>query len=712
MELFEKYRQLILAGGFAVVVVIIGLMVSGLDEPDTLAIPTSTIPGTAETLVTSGPVSTANGVYSPDVPAIDCFAVLDQEAVDEALNVWDRPDGPASLFAISQHETCVETLENDDNSFVRLEPGAPEDFEPDASFLGSGPRVLTDLGDQAVWFEGSGQDAHAGMLAVRSDTTLGDLYFRLVLSRPELSDAGRLETALALARATLPRFPGVEPPPQEVITFDDQPGATPEKDLLDVLEMGVESGQWALGEGLVAILEGVANGTDATEDVADPSATGVIAAATSYAQDGGEGSEEIRALLDQLAPSLEELDQMTATSAAADGSGLLVSAVPIAQEDPANPCDKWAVDSPCLQKVTLPEDSGIDTDKFSLYAALDENSQWSVEDVEAAKKALIASAITYEALGRMPETALVLRPGGENFYASYLPGEDCRVYVDEFLAGTDRKKMQQIFAREIAFCFISHNFFLQFWENPNPTKWLAHGLANYLSGVVYPSTNLEHDNLPQLLAQAELSTTVPERSWTNWILFEHFNGFIGAPGVVELIRSMPESGDLVTALAGGDGVREMYHDLGRALTDANVSDLGPGLVPYSPQAWELPLSRPAEVPLTVPRFGIRRLHIKVPPGEYACVTTYSQGELRVSWRPGAPGGQGGSWSDEVPDPLEGESVLVVTSVGEGANYTLDVEDVDDDPNCENDPAGPGEPDDCNLGGICDPSHYYREPQSG
>jgi hypothetical protein len=369
------------------------------------------------------------------------------------------------------------------------------------------------------------------------------------------------------------------------------------------------------------------------------------------------------------------------------------------------------VDSPCLEKVTLPGDSGIDLTKFSLYAALDENSTWSIDDVEVAKKALVDSAITYEALGDMPPTALVLRPGGDTLYASYLPGEDCRVYVDEFLAGTNPRRLEQVFAREIAFCFIGHELFPQFYANPNPTKWLAYGLANYLSGVVYTTNNLEHENLPGQLAQSELSTTVPDRNWTNWIVFEHFHAFIGPQGVIDMIRGLPTAGDLVAAMAQAPGVSEMYHDLSRGLSDANVGDIGGGVVPYSPEAWQLSLTGPAEVPFTVPRFGVRRLHIEVPPGQYACVESFTRGDLRLSWRPGAPGDEGPPWSDDLPFAFEGESVLVVTSVDTDAHFTLDVIDVGDDPDCT-DEEDSGTDEGCDLNVICDPSGYYFRLDSG
>ncbi|MGH9893600.1 MAG: hypothetical protein ACREA0_16760, partial [bacterium] len=167
-------------------------------------------------------------------------------------------------------------------------------------------------------------------------------------------------------------------------------------------------------------------------------------------------------------------------------------------------------------------------------------------------------------------------------------------------------------------------------------------------------------------------------------------------------NGLPEAGDLVTALAAAPGVSEMYHDLSRALSDANVADLGGGVVPYSPQAWELSLTGPAEVPFTVPRFGVRRLHIQVPAGSYACVDSITRGELRLSWRPGAPGDSSGTWSDDLPFAFENESVLVITSVDSDAHFTLDVTDVDTNPDCVDEE----DSDKCDLNAICDPSRFY------
>ena len=103
-----------------------------------------------------------------------------------------------------------------------------------------------------------------------------------------------------------------------------------------------------------------------------------------------------------------------------------------------------------------------------------------------------------------------------------------------------------------------------------------------------------------------------------------------------MIASFPVGGDHLTALAAYPGMPELFHHFARALTDANVNDLGPGTVPYDPPAWKLPLRGPAEVTFPVVPFGVRRVHITVPPGEYACFDTFQFNDQQASWRPGWP----------------------------------------------------------------------------
>ncbi|MGH9226550.1 MAG: hypothetical protein ACRD2W_22815 [Acidimicrobiales bacterium] len=201
MEFLSKYRTIIVALGITMIIVVIGLVVSRGDDPDIVAGQDTT--PTATSTATTAPAETP---YNPDVPPVECRSVLTTDDVDVALDVWDRPGGPVSTFGFEQGETCSEVIDGDDNSFVRLEPGEPADFEPGATILGSVGVVVTDLGEEALWFAGSA-DAHAGQLTVRVDTTLGALHFRLSLGRPELDDEARRQLAVGIAQGMLARSP-------------------------------------------------------------------------------------------------------------------------------------------------------------------------------------------------------------------------------------------------------------------------------------------------------------------------------------------------------------------------------------------------------------------------------------------------------------------------------------------------------------------------
>ena len=137
------------------------------------------------------------------------------------------------------------------------------------------------------------------------------------------------------------------------------------------------------------------------------------------------------------------------------------------------------------------------------------------------------------------------------------------------------------------------------------------------------------------------------------------------------------------------------------MADMQVLDTSDVVVPYEAVGWDLPLSGPTEVPFTIPAFGVRRLHIVVPPGLYACYETFAQGDHLVSWREGGLG-ESGTWDEVGPTEMKGETILMVTAVAEGAQFTLDILDVDDDPDCGDE----SEEEECDLSLICSPSGYF------
>ena len=639
-----------------------------------------------------------------DVPAIDCRSLLTFDDTAAALAISDRPVDQRDSFLVSQSEVCGEALASDEDFFVRIEPGNPDDFKPGAVLIGTSGEAVDGIADRALWFGGDRAEGRGtvGLLSVGQDTPLGALHFRIVLGRPDLDESAQREVALGLARTVLPRFPGaeVEKPESLLVRFEEAMPEDVPVTLFDNLVAKEATGEWTTVEGLVASLGLIAGENETSQvlgeaDLLDRSATGVISLAQEYLQTGTDEAvkAEIERLLDVLILTQDQLDQMTQAPPLA--SGLLVSLAPMAQVD--DPCLEFGMESPCLVQYHLPAAySG-----YSFYVALGQGSAWTPEHADLAVEALLEAVVKYQSLGRMPQTTMVLQPRDWVYVAGQR--DRCPAFVgDEVLTDHQGRELQQLLAEVIAQCFVSHTFSDQGVYN-RANDWWSSALPKYLSGYVYPPVNLEHRSLPAELAQVELATTLADRRATNWIFFEHFHSLLGgAEGVMGLIDSLPAAGDPMGALARYEGMSVMFDDFERGLTDASISDLGPGFVPYQPIAWDLPLTGPTDVPFAVPRFGVRRLHIRVPLLHYACFETTTHGQQMVSWRPGAPG-QEGNWSDDLPSALEGESVMLITSIDDGARFEMNVTDVDDDPECRDDEEAA---DECELEIVCRSSRYF------
>ena len=151
------------------------------------------------------------------------------------------------------------------------------------------------------------------------------------------------------------------------------------------------------------------------------------------------------------------------------------------------------------------------------------------------------------------------------------------------------------------------------------------------------------------------------------------------------------------------------HQYYLGLSDSQVPDLGGGLIPYAPMAWELTIGGPVEVPMAGDPYGVRRIHVTVDSGMKACAEYFSTGAVEGSWRTGAPGSPG-DWSSP-PTEFEGESLFVVTSTGAGGLDMVVTKLVSIEDECEEDteetPSQPGD------GGGVDPccvsDHYRKNP---
>ncbi|MET1002407.1 MAG: hypothetical protein ABWZ15_11400, partial [Acidimicrobiia bacterium] len=634
------------------------------------------------------------------VPAIDCAELLNNDDIELALGIDERPDDERDSLGFAQNEVCSETLVVDESVFVRVEPGEPDDF---ASASGDPVRGV---GDEAVW---SGADDE-GTLAVRQATELGTLYYRIVLGRPDLADDEQRDIATEVAQNALSRFPGVTQEPTEVMIEHDEIDRSNES-FADNLLAKEQAGEWTRGEGLAATLGAFAGEVDtadvlASEDLVDQSGTAVIALAREHLAE--EDDAEISRLLEHVVVSDARLEAMTG------GAPPTVINVRLAQT-PDDCATYWGATEPCMAKMVSPElDELFGIDKYTLYGPAqntEDTKGWSEDHIAWAMQAMVESAKSYENLGAMPEVVIMLTPFTSAYSHVDASSTSCSVNLNTPMQGLSEGYFKQWVANEMAHCLISREFAPQVGPGYPTIRWWKDGLAVWLSTVVYSPTNFEWVSLPQQLQRVELSTTLLDRGYTNWLFFEHAGRDLGTTGTLEIIRALPTSGgpaQQADALAAFPGIHPLLHAFVQDLSDADVADGGGGEVPYVPPKEPVSVSGPTIIFDNPLRFGTIRWHVVVDPGQTACIDFDADNGARASWRPGDVA-EPGSWSDDLPSRLEDEAVVAVTATQNGATFTMNVTDVSDDPDCEED-EDPGIRNPCRI--ECESSRYYIVSETG
>jgi len=660
-----------------------------------------------------------SGSGSADRPQVEKLAGCSLLTEDEVWDAFGFTEG--GQFTLSRGESCEWQVQTDDvmRGSVQIEPGGPDDFEDGASVDGLTPgQPMEGIGAAARWFAGDG----TGVLTVVQDTDLGYQFFRLSVDDSELSAEVLKDSAVALAILAAPRFPGAQ---SQTVSFERQVPDARNASLVDNILAREASGEWTREEGLVATLQVLAKERGPGDVVPEGglaygSAGGVVELAREYLDTGTDAATqtEIARLLDLLVRTRTDLEEMTTSQRAALRSSNAGSASVLLLQN-GEQCELFGTPGPCLDEWVSPElDAAYGVGKYRMYTLhgdLGTEVGWTDQHYFWAMDALVQSAKAFEALGTMPSNVSVtLLPWGQAAYSlvDYVP-DDCQVNIYTHLQDLLEGQFKQWIAGELAHCFISatfpgHQADYATWQ------WWNHALAVYLSNVVYPAPrcgsrcDLEWFSLPDVLAQRELATTLFGRSSDNEAFFQYLGETIGDEEIVKLVATLPPGGDKEAnraALADYTGMKELFHDFIRGLTDANIGDSGGDTIPYEPQAWELQVSAPQHIVESPPPFGTSRIHLMVAAGQTACLEHSAQGDVRQSWRPGAPGAPG-TWADELPDSLQGDGVFVATTTDDGAQITITVNDVVEEPSdCEGQNGGGsvsgGEP--C----FCEPSDYYE-----
>ncbi len=681
-------------GGLAVVIVLVLLLTGGGDSgPDIVASDLTTTTGTVSTQTTTD----AGRFPGPNIAQIECGPLLNFEDVDAALGTMDWLTG-------SRGETCTHVLLDDNETFVRIEPGHPTDLV-DGTLEGASGQPLSEVGDAAIWF------SETGTLSVAAQSRFGIVVFRVTVARSDVDEAARLEAAKVLAVAALPRFPGIDapppPPPEEVVvTIEHEPPDQADQTYVANLLAREAEGDWTRGEGLIATLRLFVRETTSSQvtparTIAEQSATGIVRMALSYLDTASDPDEvaELERLLGLLLPA--DLRPLEAT-AASQQPAIVDIAFPSAQEDPDGCISVWPEHGdPCFKFADeiVPEFD----DKYQLlHPDLDEWEGWVRGPSSPISESIRKTARFLEGLdGDSPRMDIILGPFNASSAVTLVEGH-CHIVLNkgaQLLRDVDPALLQQGVSATMAMCYLEHNF------GYDQQSELA--ASYYLSDVVYPDASIETVvfKIPATLGGEELRTTLTERSLTNMPFFEYVDSARGLDGALEAYEAMVQGGP-----AAVGGIDDLWHDYVEALTDGVIIDQG-GAHPFGPGAQRFDASPGLRINAEPRAFGLERIQLTVPSGMYACMEYPDEFnlDLIVSWRPGSPG-EGGGWSTSLPESLEGTASFVVTAGEADGLFGLKVRDVKDNPDCEDDEdeesgsAGrPGPP--C---GYCDPTSFYYE----
>jgi hypothetical protein len=716
-----------LIGGIVAIIIVLALVIQG-GGSDNAASPGTYSPLPTEPVDVAVPSTSPPepSVDRPDVPPVGCNGLWSDDELVLALGSEERPYSALSSMRFSGGEVCTEQLASDDAYFIKVEPGDPSDFTPGAMLNGVTGEPVADVGDDARWFGGSDDGDAPALLAVFEETTVGELMFRVSIGRPDLSRAEQLTVIVELARAILPNFPfvEVEPPEPTVIEVDRAlPPALP-LTLDDLVVAGEESGEWTRGEGLVQALRYLAD--EASEfkppdelDLFNGSGTGVVWLALDYLEDGPDDTTraEIERLLalftfpEPPTPATPVAEDEDVASGDGAGAPVLLAFSP-AQEPGPEPDPGCGLDPDWFGIDCMAvEDIGVVRFGFPMGAIEGSVEGWDIGDIELVRTSIQTAIAEYTKYGTLMNADVILSPYSDGFGKGTPSrfGDRCLVELRTAMQGLDAGEAPFYVGLELAACFLAENLPREVFRSYSASRWWFQGLTFFLAAEAFPNADIEWGPPTDQLEEAELSTSLMQRTMGNWPFFRSVAANGGGPatalGVVAPLTDADTTQAQMEKLAAQSASDPALHVFHQELSDAKIPDTGSG-GRYSPKtSTEIDLDGDTVILDQPIRFGVTRLQLTVSPGMYACIEYDISGNILSSWRAGTPGSGGGSWSFDLPDELTGEAVFLLTTVEEGENFGATVE-VGDEPGCEEEEEDPDdiEPSDC---GFCSPSEYYR-----
>jgi hypothetical protein len=396
------------------------------------------------------------------------------------------------------------------------------------------------------------------------------------------------------------------------------------RSLDDALSDGVQNGAWTLEESILTglrFLTGEVTADDVFGDtpIMSTEGTGVIIAAQRYIYEGTDEKArvEMQRYLDMLMPSPEILEKISRPAQQTNSSVHLARVLNL--QDEINCQEHWrnsfSTPSPEAVICLLRTERTVRNTNIRLYYP----SYWTADDprrikMDAIMEGASESVALYNGYGSEPiHTVYIVMTdlelydydpiiSTERYFptvyaAAYDPDSDiisapplrlnCRLGLFPRAIEQSPERLKQVIAHEMFHCYQFTNLREKIFNvRAAVNKWWAESTATFFSGVVYPTTNMEFMFNNSFRVRAK-DLSLFGMSYENYLFFQYLarEGGLGTEGIINILRSMPEDGDIFEqseALANVSNINEMFHNFNRAYVDRRLTDWGGGVIPIEP----------------------------------------------------------------------------------------------------------------------------------
>jgi len=494
----------------------------------------------------------------------------------------------------------------------------------------------------------------------------------------------------------------------------------------ELLQEGIDSGEWTEGEGLQTLL-GYFNGeVQAPEAVSsaqelDQDLTAILGRARQYVNENPKNPEivEIERMLNSLVPDgdllmpyAQELDSLSSLPAK------LASPVYLPAQDWAACNELWQNGFPAPAPGAAPL---ICFDVYNFTAAgvtfrvfidrdwLNIGVTRRLDLMRWASDALYDSAAVYSVLSRggiLPtdlifnQLAHTSASGGttqaEMAATHNAERTKCTIGTFPLSYSLNEQYFKQDVAHEMFHCFQFKEIFNLYDVNQDEILWWMEGSAEYFGNTVYPDYNEEYRRIDGLDGWIRLRNTF-HLDYMNFLFFQNMaNEYTSDRDVVNTLQRLPTEGNdstFASALVNiyGSGTGDFFHRFGQGYLDYSIADTSGSNVPVHPQQGNVTSMLTANIfrgmayPWQPSWF---RLDF---PEEYKYTLSIStEGEGQYSARSTGSMGGWGPLAAEVDAVCGSKEYMVLLScTAPGATYDMEVEVVsrvheDQEQECEED----------------------------